>query len=142
MQIKEIKTREEIAKSYDVLIQIYENLKHETYIGDILEMMKEGYKMAGVFEDDNRETCIGIVGVRIVHKIHYGKSVEIEDFMIDRQRRGIGVGKMLMRWVEWQSVSNNCKNIIGILESKRLPSQKIYSREKFEIEGLFFAKSS
>lgn len=142
MQIKEIQTVEEIAKSYDVLIQIYENLEHETYINDVLKMMEEGHKMAGVFEDGNNEKCIGIINIRIVHKIHYGKSIEIEDFMIDRQRRGIGVGKMLMRWAEWQSVTFGCQNIIGILESKRLPSQKVYSREHFEIEGLFFKKSS
>ena len=132
MQIKEIQTREEIAKSYDVLIQIYDSLQHETYITDILQMMKNGYKMAGVFEEDDNEACIGIIGIRVIHKIRYGKSIEIEDFMIDRQRRGIGVGKMLMRWAEWQSATFGCKNIIGILESKRLPSQKIYSREKLK----------
>lgn len=142
MQIKEIQTIAEIAKSYEVLTQIYENLERETYINDILHMMEEGHKMAGVFEDDDNEKCIGIIGIRLVHKINYGKSIEIEDFMIDRQRRGIGVGKMLMRWAEWQSVISGCKNIIGILESKRLPSQKVYSREHFEIEGLFFKKSS
>ena len=79
MQIKEIQTREEIAKSYDVLIQIYDSLQHETYITDILQMMKNGYKMAGVFEEDDNEACIGIIGIRVIHKIRYGKSIEIED---------------------------------------------------------------
>ena len=141
MQIKEIQTREEIAKTYDVLIQIYENLNHENYIENILQMIDSGYKMAGVFEDEKGQNCIGVIGIRIVCKINYGKSVEIEDFMIDRKKRGIGVGKMLMRWAEWQSTISGCKNIIGFLESQRLPSQKIYSREKFEIEGIYFKKS-
>jgi len=141
MQIKEIQTREEIAQSYDILVQIYENLNHETYIEDILNMMQRGYKMAGVFEDDTFEICIGVVGLRIVRKLHYGKSVEVEDFMIDRKKRGIGIGKMMMRWVEWQSAIFGCDNIIGSLGNERAESQKIYSREKLEIEGYFFRKA-
>lgn len=141
MQIKEIQTREEIALSYDVLIQIYEDLKHETYIEDILNMMQRGYKMAAVYEDKKCEKAIGVVGIRVVRKLHYGKSIEVEDFMIDRQKRGIGVGKMLMRWVEWQSAIFGCKNIIGCLESQRQESQKIYAREKFNLDGYFFRKT-
>jgi hypothetical protein len=60
--------------------------------------------------------------------------------MIDRQKRGIGVGKMLIRWVEWQDVSSNSQNIIGNLETKRLESQKIFAREKFILDGFFFRK--
>lgn len=105
-------------------------------------MMQRGYKMAGVFyEDESGLNCIGVVGIRIVRKLHYGKVVEIEDFMIDRAKRGIGVGKMLMRWVEWEAANFGCQNIIGDLETKRLESQKIFSREKFSLDGFFFTKS-
>jgi GNAT superfamily N-acetyltransferase len=99
--------------------------------------------MAGVFEDPNVDNgkCIGIIGLRIVRKLHYGKSIEIEDFMIDRKKRGIGVGKMLIRWAEWQAATYQCDNIIGNLETKRLESQKIFSREKFILDGLFFRKT-
>jgi len=138
MQIKEIQTREEILKTFDVLAQIYDNLNYETYVEDILNMMQRGYRMAAVFEDDGQ--CIGTIGIRIIRKLHYGKAVEIEDFMIDRKKRGIGVGKMLLRWVEWQAATFGCKNIIGNLETKRLESQKIFSREKFILDGFLFRK--
>jgi GNAT superfamily N-acetyltransferase len=142
MQIKELQSREEISQSFEVLTQIYENLNKDTYVEDILNMMQRGYKMAGVFEDPNVENgrCIGVVGVRVIRKLHYGKAIEIEDFMIDRKKRGIGVGKMLMRWVEWQAVTFGCQNIIGNLETKRLESQRIFSREKFILDGFFFKK--
>lgn len=143
MQIKELQTREEIFESFDVLVQIYEDLNRETYIEDILNMMQRGYKMAGVFQDEGVENgrCVGVVGVRVIRKLHYGKAIEIEDFMIDRAKRGIGVGKMLMRWVEWQAAVFGCKNIVGNLETKRLESQRIFSREKFVLDGFFFRKA-
>ncbi len=143
MQIKEIQNREEIIETFKVLVQIYSDLQEESYVEDILNMMQRGYKMAGVFDSDESGpiNCIGVVGIRIIRKLHYGKAVEIEDFMIDREKRGIGVGKMLMRWVEWQAANFGCHNIIGILETKRLESQKIFSREKFTLDGFFFKKS-
>ena len=143
MQIKEVQTREEIAATYGVLKQIYEELNQDTYIEDVLNMMQRGYKMAAVFEDYGTDEgkCIGVVGVRSIRKLHYSKAMEVEDFMIDRKKRGIGVGKMLIRWVEWQSAVFGCEYIIGNLETKRLESQKIFAREGFALDGLFFKKS-
>jgi GNAT superfamily N-acetyltransferase len=98
--------------------------------------------MAGVFDNKSIENkCIGVIGIRIIRKLHHGKAVEIEDFMIDRKKRGIGVGKMLMRWAEWQAANFGCQNIIGTLETRRLESQRIFSREKFVLDGFFFKKS-
>lgn len=144
MQIKEVQSREEIFSTYNVMIQIYDNLNSETYVDDVLNMMQRGYKMAAVFEDPEVENgrCIGVTGIRVIRKLNFGKAVEIEDFMIDRQKRNIGVGKMLLRWVEWQGAIFKCNTIIGFLETKRLPSQKIFSREKFVIDGFMFKKSS
>jgi GNAT superfamily N-acetyltransferase len=145
MQIKEILARGEIFETSYVLKQIYKNLDQETYVEDILNMMQRGYKMAAVFEENSdieNGRCIGVVGVRIIRKLQHGKAIEIEDFMIDRKKRGIGVGKMLIRWVEWQALNFNCKNIIGNLKTKRLESQKIFAREGFILDGFFFSKSS
>lgn len=143
MQIKEIQSREEISETLSILTQIYENLNSETYVDDVLNMMQRGYKMAAVFEDSNIENgrCIGVVGVRIIRKLQYGKTIEIEDFMIDRKKRGIGVGKMLIRWVEWQAANFGCEAILGSLLTKRKESQAIFMREKFVLEGFWFAKS-
>jgi len=144
MQIKEAHSQEEISSTFDVLSQTYKNLNKETYVDDILNMMQRGYKMAAVFEDENVDNgrCIGVIGVRITRKLHQGKSAEIEDFMICQNRRNVGVGKMLIRWVEWQAAIFKCDTIIGNLETKREPSQKIYAREKFLIDGISFKKSA
>jgi len=143
MQIKEIQTREDIASTYKVLRQIYDDLIENTYVDDILNMMQRGYKMAAVFEDNAIENgrCIGVIGIRIIRKLRFAKAIEIEDFMIDRAKRGIGVGKMLIRWIEWQAAIFGCQNIVGSLETKRQESQKIFSRERFLIDGLFFKKT-
>ena len=143
MQINEIKTSEEISKTLAVLTQIYENLNHETYVKDILSMMESGYKMAAVFEDKEVENgrYVGVIGVRVTQKLQHGKIIEIEDFAIDKDKCGIGVGKILIKWAEWQAASFGCKNIVGGIETKRLDSQRIYSREGFILDGFWFRKT-
>ena len=146
MQIKELHSREEIQDSFAVLSQIYQDLDESKYVDIILNMMQRGYKMAAVFEgssadNDNKSgECIGVVGIRISRRLEYNKVLEIEDFMICRKKRGIGVGKMLIRWVEWQALTFQCNKIICNLDSKRLESHKILSREKFILEGFHFRK--
>ncbi|MDA9573411.1 GNAT family N-acetyltransferase [Rickettsiales bacterium] len=144
MQIKEINSREDIEKSYKILSQIYDNLNNETYVDDVLNMMQRGYKMAHVIEDEDIDNgrSIGVIGVRITRKLMTGKTLEIEDFMIDRKKRGIGVGKMLLRWAEWQAAVFKCQNITSVLESKREESQRIFSREGLNIQGVLFGKES
>ncbi len=144
MQIKEISTRDDIEKTFHVLQQIYENLNADGYIDDVLNMIQRGYKMAQVCEDKDIDNgrCIGVIGVRIVRKIQFGKMLEIEDFMIDRKKRGIGVGKMMIRWAEWQAAIFKCDAIVGCLGSKREESQHIFSREGFSIDGLLFNKKT
>lgn len=141
MQIKELSSKEDIAKSFQVMTQIYD-LEEDNYTSDILNMMQRGYKMAAVFEDENIDDgkCIGVIGIRVGRRLEYNKILEIEDFMISREKRGIGVGKMLIRWAEWQAANFDCKSIICNLDSKRLESHKILSREKFILEGFKFRK--
>jgi GNAT superfamily N-acetyltransferase len=138
MQIREVISREEIMDTFNVLAQIYGELSPTTYTENVLSMMQDNYRMAAVYEDVG--TCIGVIGLRFVRKLHHGRAVEIEDFMIDRKKRGIGVGKMLMRWAEFQAAAMQCKSIIGSLETKRLESQRIFSREGFILDGFFFKK--
>lgn len=140
MHLKEILSRDEIEKTFGILAQIYENLNKVSYIDDILNMMQRGYRMAAVFEDHENNNCIGVVGIRIIRKLRFSKAVEIEDFMIDRNKRGIGVGKILLKWVDWQALNFKCDSIIGSLQTKRQESQRIFLREKFILEGYSLEK--
>ena len=146
MQIKELCSREEIFSSFAIIKQIYPNVKEEKYVSIVLNMMQRGYKLAAVVEDLTAQSekeikCAGIIGIRIYSKLQHGEVLEIEDFMICRNKRGVGVGKMLIRWAEWQALTFQCNKIICSLDSTRLESHKILSREKFTLEGFHFRKN-
>ena len=131
MQIKKIESTEEIATTFTLLQQIYENLSTKNYVENILKMMQEGYKMAASFDDLK---CIAIVGFRYIHKLNYGKVIEIEDFVIDNDE----AGESLLAWVKVQAKNSACKNIVGNLATKKQKAQRTFMQSGFVIDGFWF----
>jgi len=142
MRIKEISTREEIGKTLAVFLQTREEISQEDYVEKIFKMMERGYRMAAIFEEDIRiGQCFGFIGVCVIYKLQYGKVLEIEDFMIDREKFCSGAEEILLRWAIEKAASLECVNIIGDLETKQKELQKIFSQEKFILDGFVFRKS-
>ena len=89
MQIQELNNKTEIDKTFKVMSQIYNSLDEKSYTEEVLIMIQNGYKMAAIFEDKDVDEgrCIGVVGVKVARKMQYKRVLEVEDFMICRQKR-------------------------------------------------------
>ena len=86
------------------------------------------------------ELNIAVIGINVIDDMRYGKVIRIEDFMVCLSNRGIGAGKMLLKWVDWQSLKFKAEIILSNLSSERKESHKIFLREGFEIDGISFKK--
>jgi hypothetical protein len=137
MQIKELLSDIEIKDSFNIMTQIYQGLGKEKYIFNLKIAMENGYKIAAVYKEDK---IIAVIGINVTDDIRYGKVIRIEDFMICRSNRGIGAGKMLLKWVDWQALKFKAEVILSNLGSERKESHKIFLREGFEIDGISFKK--
>ena len=137
MQIKELATDTEIKDSFKIMSQIYQDLGEYDYVTHVLNAITDGYKLAAVYK--NKE-IIAVVGITVGDNMQYGKVVRVEDFMICRKNRGIGAGKMLLKWVDWQALKFKTDIILSNLGSERKESHKIFLREGFFIEGIIFCK--
>lgn len=137
MQIKELSSDIEIKDSFNIMTQIYQDLSEEKYISNLKIAMENGYKMAAVYKEGK---IIAVIGINVIDDIRHGKAIRIEDFMICRSNRGIGAGKMLLKWVDWQYLKFEAEIIISNIDSDRKESHKIFLREGFEIDGISFKK--
>jgi hypothetical protein len=137
MQIKELENHNEIQESFQIMNQIYQDLTIDNYVSNVTNAINDGYKMAAVYKQSN---IIAVVGIDIRNDVKYGRVVKIEDFMICRSNRGIGAGKMLLKWVDWQVLKSKATKIISNLSSERKESHKIFLREGFVIDGINFIK--
>jgi hypothetical protein len=137
MQIKELSSDIEIKDSFNIMTQIYQDLSEEKYISNLKIAMESGYKIAAVYKEDK---IIAVIGINVIDDMRYGKVIRIEDFMVCLSNRGIGAGKMLLKWVDWQSLKFKAEIILSNLSSERKESHKIFLREGFEIDGISFKK--
>ncbi len=137
MQIKELATDIEIKDSFKIMSQIYQDLDEKTYIINVSNAIINGYKMTAVYKEGK---IVAVIGIIVCDNIKYGKIVRIEDFMICRSNRGIGAGKMLLKWVDWQALEFKTDIIMSNLSSERKESHKIFMREGFVIDGINFLK--
>jgi len=140
MQIKEIKTHEEVVEVSYFLTHFYDQLEEKNYTSNLLKMMENGYKMVAVFEKQSLD-FIGFCGFRITEKLQHGKTIEIEDFIIDPKKSANKIGKTLLQFIFKQAATFGCKNIISNLATNRIESQKIFTGEKFILDGFLFRKT-
>lgn len=137
MQVKTIKNVEEIQSSLQLLSEFNDGCNEKIALEQAVTMINNEYLFGIV---TSAEKIIGITICKAREKLFYGKILQIDEFFIHRSYRGIGVGKMLISWLKWQSMEANCKNISCTIGAARKESQKILSREGFKIEGLFYIK--
>jgi hypothetical protein len=137
MQIKELVNYNEIKASFQIMTKIYPDLREDDYIINVTNAINKDYKIAAIYKEGG---VIAVIGINICNDMRYGKVLVIQDFMICSYNRGIGAGKMLLKWVDWQALELKATKIISNLSSERKESHKIFLREGFVIDGISFVK--
>ncbi len=122
---------------FSLLIQLNLHLKKADYKIMLKDMLKHGYRMAGIF--DGRK-CIGMSGFWISTKIYSGKYVELDNVVVDKNYRSQGVGKMLCDWIIAEAKSDGCKTAMLDAYTENSSGHKFYLREGFIIRGFHFIK--
>lgn len=137
MIVKEIITKEEMLAQFPLLLQLNPSLEKEQYTVMLDDMLRCGYRMAGVFENDR---CIGLSGFWIATKIYCGKYLEPDNVVIDASVRSKGVGKLLCDWLENLAREAGCQTLMldAYLENEK--AHRFYEREGYFKRGYHFLK--
>ncbi|MDU8885272.1 GNAT family N-acetyltransferase [Yeosuana sp. MJ-SS3] len=110
----------------------YEILKQR-----LLEMTKQNYECACIFENDK---IIGVTGLWYCTRHYAGKSVEVDHVYIDDDYRSKGLGKQFFKWIYEYTKAKGCETIELNTYVQNHPSHKFYYNEGFEILGYHFLK--
>lgn len=136
--IKELNTHEEMLQGFAVIRQRYLGMSLETYSVQIAEMMKlNDFKMIGAFLGDE---IVGISGYSLLHLLYCGRFLQISSFIVDENKRSLGVGKKILAKIEELGKKLKCDKIVldSYIENKK--SHPLYFREGFHIRGFHFMK--
>lgn len=137
-KVQELKGFDDMAAQYPLLRQLNPGLTEADYLIMLKDMLKNGYRMAGVFIDDK---CAGISGFWISTKIYSGKYVELDNVVIDDKYRSKGLGKILCDWILAEAKKEGCKTAMLDAYVENKAAHQFYFREDFTIRGFHFLKS-
>ena len=134
--IKEL-SKAEMLLQLPLINQLSPDIKQKDYERMLDEMLKQGYRVIGVFD---KNKCIGVSGFRTGTKLYSDKYLEADNVVIDKNYRSKGIGKLLMDWLEAEAKRNRCKTIMLDAYVENFSGHKFYYREGFITRGFHFLK--
>jgi ribosomal protein S18 acetylase RimI-like enzyme len=137
-KIEEIITYDRMLEQYALIQQLNPAMTSEQYARLLKQMLPNGYRMAGIFEENK---CVGLSGFWINTKLYSGKYLEIDNFVIDARYRSLELGKRLTNWMQQVAESEGCQTIMLDAYTSNNGAHKFYFREGFHIKSYHFFKS-
>ena len=135
--LRELETYEEMLPHLSLINQLNPGLNKEDYARMLREMLKQGYRMVAVFDE---ERCVGLSGFWIGTKLYCDKYLEPDNVVIDKEYRSKGIGKLLLDWLEIEARKNSCRMLMLDAYSENFAGHKFYFREGFILRGFHFLK--
>jgi GNAT superfamily N-acetyltransferase len=131
--VKEVITREDFLKAFEVMKQLRTNLVEETYLNLIEDMKKEGYKMFALYAE---EKVVAVAGVIKLTNLYYGKHIWVNDLVTDVNQRSRKYGQILLSFINGWAKENGC-NVVALSSGL----QRVEAHEFYEMK-MGFDKTS
>lgn len=96
------------------------------------------YQLVGAFSGGK---LLGLSGAWIATKIWCGRYLEIDNIVIDEASRSLGIGSLLVNYLEEIARERDCKVVVLDSYASNCPSHRFYYRQGFEIWGFHFVKA-
>lgn len=138
IEISECQSKEECLANYYLLVQLYPDaFSEEEYSRRLDAMLPRGYRQVVVKLNDE---VVGVAGFTILTRLYYGKTLELEDLVVNQHHRALKLGQKLLHWVEAEGKKCKCQIIYLHCATHRHPSHKFYHRENFTNYAFHFKK--
>lgn len=136
--LKELHTFDDMLARYPLIQQLNPAMTLERYRELLNAILKQGnYFQIAAFENN---ICLGVSGVWIGTQLWCGKFIEIDNFIVDENSRGKGIGRLLVNWIETRARQERCEmmrlDTYVVLEQ----AQRFYFSHGFKILGFHMTK--
>jgi GNAT superfamily N-acetyltransferase len=133
MNIKTLKTYDEIALSYDVFLELRPHLQSkESFVAQVMEQYKQGYAIIAICEKGDMVACIGF---RFLTTLAWGGILYIDDLITKEKTRGKGYGKILLDHVIQIARKSLCKEVHLDTGYARHAAHKVYLKQGFNFSA-------
>lgn len=135
MEIRELKTKEEMLKSFDVLLEVYPTMTMEEYDRELDVMIPHNYGQVVVMDGN---AIAGLTGFWIGSKLWCGKYLELDNVVVAERYRSKGVGKMLFDFMEERAKEEKCTMLALDSYTTNFKAHKFFYGQGFAPRGFHF----
>lgn len=137
VEIRELKTLEQMLLHIELMQQLYPELSAEKYRRYLSDMIPKNYIQIGVFEDHQ---CLGITGCWSSTKLWSGRYLEIDNFVVHSEHRSKGIGKMLTDYIDQKARKSGCTSIVLDAFTTNFAAHRFYYNQGYGPKGFHFVK--
>ena len=129
-------TAEQIAATFDVMVQLRPHLARDTYVPLVQRLASGGFQLAALTDDDG--IVRAVAGYRYFEMLYCGRLMYVDDLVTDERVRSRGHGHALVEWLKAEARSQACSEVQLISHVRREQAHRFYFRESFGIEAFHF----
>lgn len=135
MEIRVLKTKQEMLANYELLLEVYPNLKMEEYDRELDDMIPHNYGQVAVFIENE---CVGLTGFWIGTKLWCGKYLELDNVVISSKKRSKGIGKVLFDYMVEIAKNEGCSMLALDSYTSNFKAHKFFYNQGFAPKGFHF----
>lgn len=126
MDFKEINIKKQQNECFPLLQQLYPSLKKESFEELTDRMIESGYKIVGLFDDNQ---LVAIAGYSIAFNLYDGKHLYLYDLVCDEKLRSKGYGKRMIDHLELIASEAACNRIVLCSKFERVDAIRFYTEK-------------
>ncbi len=135
MEISECKNSNEIAEAWVVMSQLRLTIDQQTFGLRVAAAKENGYRL---FVGKHEGRVVGAMGWRITNDLAWGRSLYIDDLVVDKNSRSMGIGKNLLSFATDEAAKEKCNNLRLCSGFAREEAHRFYEREGMNKQGFTF----
>ena len=125
MEIKELKSKDEIIKAFPVMKQLRTHLDEETYLDLVFEAReKDHYRLFALYDQGE---IIAVTGFKPMVTLYYGRFVWVCDLVTDSVKRSMGYGEKILNFVHDWARTNGYSSVALSSGLMRLNAHRFYT---------------
>lgn len=120
---------------WPIMRQLRVGLSEGDYIARLRSAQTGGYRLFSLNEDGRP---VGLIGWRIINDLSSGKSLYVDDLIVDEAQRSRNFGHRLIQFARERAEAEQCDAIRLSSALRRVRAHAFYEREGFDKGGYSF----
>lgn len=135
MELRELKTKEEMLENFELILEMYPTITLEQYSTELDVMLPHNYGQVAIYDGD---TCAGMTGYWIGSKLWCGKYMELDNVVVSSKYRRQGIGQRLFEHMEAWAKELGCTMLALDSYTDNFEAHRFFYEQKYIPRGFHF----